>query len=76
MILIYIVLASLSGGDVKVNESITFANMIECKSYVNKNANDTLASAGRAYGNKKIIEMGCVSMSSLKLQPVFYFDPM
>ena len=76
MILIYIVLASLSGGDVKVNESKPFANMIECKSYVTKNAKDTLASAGRAYGNKKIIEMGCVSMSSLKLQPVFYFDPM
>ena len=76
MILIYIVIASLSGSEIKVNESKTFVNMMECKSYVTKNATSTLNSAGRAYGNPKISEMGCVSMSSKKLEPVFYFDPM
>lgn len=76
MILIYIVIASLSGSEIKVNKSIPFSDLTECKSYVTKNANSTLNSAGRAYGNPKISEMGCVSISSRELEPVFYFDPM
>ncbi len=76
MIFIYIVIASLSGSDIKVNQSIPFTNMMECKAYVSKNQTNMIDSANRAYGKVDITEMGCVSMNSLVLQPVFYFEPM
>ena len=76
MILIYIIIASLSGSDVKVNQSIPFNSMMECKAYVSKNQTNMIDSANRAYGKVNITEMGCVSMNSRKLQPMFYFEPM
>ena len=76
MILIYIIIASLSGSDVKVNQSIPFNSMMECKTYVSKNQTNMIDSANRAYGKVDITEMGCVSMNSRVLQPMFYFEPM
>ena len=76
MIFIYIIIASLSGSDVKVNQSIPFTNMMECKAYVSKNQTNMIDSANRAYGKVNIVEMGCVSMNSRKMQPMFYFEPM
>ena len=76
MILIYIVIAALSGSEIKVNESIPFSQMHECKAFVTKNQNSMLESAGRAYGNVKITEMGCVDYNNRKLEPVVFFKTM
>ena len=76
MIYIYIIIASLSGSDVKDNQSIPFTNMLECKTFLSKNQTNMIDSANRAYGKVDITEMGCVSMNSRVLQPMFYFEPM
>ena len=74
MILIYIIIASLSGSDVKVNQSIPFNSMMECKTYVSKNQTNMMDSANRAYGKVNITEMGCVNMNKRELQPMFYYN--
>lgn len=76
MILIYIVIAALSGSEVKVNESIPFTSMNDCKSYVSENQTNMLESASRAYGNITITEMGCANYKTRKLEPVVFFKPM
>jgi len=74
MILIYIVIASLSGPEVKVNESIPFTEINLCKLYVTRNQTDMLDSARRVYGETPITEMGCVSMNKRELQPMYYYN--
>ena len=49
MILIYIIIASLSGSEIKVNQSIPFMHMHECKKFISENQSNMLSSASRAW---------------------------
>jgi len=76
MILIYIIIASLSGSEVKVNQSIPFVHMHECKQFISENQSNMLSSASRAYGKVTITEMGCVDMYNPVLEPHIKFKTM